>query len=595
MKKAVFLPLLFLLTYSLTAQEQRKVFGTVSDGTNPIENVSIKVLKTESSTQTDEDGKYSIQASTGDQLEFSFTGMKTISIKVEDVTRVLNPIMIPDVTELDEVVVEASKRRSQKDLEEDYAINKSIIQTAWGYLDADRAAGNVRILEENEINSVSICVLDLLRNRFPGVRVIGSCTTGGSTAGIGEVTTGPSFGGYVVIRGASSITNPTPAIFDVDGQIFSDTPIWLDVTSIKRLAILGNLGTTVAYGSLGRGGVVVINTVNNPKLTKTVDRARLKNNFLKGKVLTKAEVDQNTPTYLKELIASETFDEAKSVFDNYHNQYSSSPYFYLDAYKHFYENWNDKSFADGIIDANFKAFRNNAVLLKALAYTYEEQNRFEKANEVYKETFILRPNYAQSYLDMANSYRNVSEPKQAASIYARYEYLMEEGFIGVDTTAFGPIIYREFNNLLMLEKESVVKSRKAKNLYIAEEQFEGTRLVFEWNDSEAEFDLQFVNPGNQYFMWKHSLADNSEVINREKEFGYNVTEYLMDGSLPGTWKVNVNYLGNKSLSPTYLKATVYYNYGSKTQRKEVKVYKLMLKDVNQELFQITVGGKLVSN
>jgi len=232
--------------------------------------------------------------------------------------------------------------------------------------------------------------------------------------------------------------------------------------------------------------------------------------------------------------------------------------------------------------------------LKALAYTYEEQGRFEKSNDVYKEVFILRPNYAQSYFNMANSYRDLKESKQSASMYARYEYLLEEGFMEVDTATFGPIMYREFNNLLMLEKNAVVKGREAKNLYVAEEDFKGTRLVFEWNDGEAEFDLQFVNPGNQYHTWKHSLADNSEVIGLEKEFGYNVTEYLIDGSLPGTWKVNVNYLGNKSLSPTFLKATVYHNYGTKAQRKEIKTFKLLLKDVNQELFKLNISANMAA-
>jgi len=95
-------------------------------------------------------------------------------------------------------------------------------------------------------------------------------------------------------------------------------------------------------------------------------------------------------------------------------------------------------------------------------------------------------------------------------------------------------------------------------------------------------------------MWKHSLADNADVIYREKDFGYNITEYLLDGSLPGTWQVNINYSGNKSLTPTFLKATVYYNYGTSAQRKEVKTFKLSLKNVNQELFKITVGSKMVS-
>jgi hypothetical protein len=195
---------------------------------------------------------------------------------------------------------------------------------------------------------------------------------------------------------------------------------------------------------------------------------------------------------------------------------------------------------------------------------------------------------------MANSYRNSDEAKQAASLYARYEYLIDVGFLEQDTLGFGPIMEREFNNLLMLHRDKLVDGRKANKLFVAEEEFEGTRLVFEWNDGEADFDLQFVNPENQYFKWKHSIFDNADLIEREKDFGYNVKEYLVDGALPGTWKVNVNYLGNKSLTPSYLKATIYSNYGTPLQRKEVRTFKLSLKNVNQQLFTLQVASKVVS-
>jgi len=568
----------FFLLSALTAQEQHKIFGKVSDGKNPIANVNVKIVDNDTSTITDSEGAYELMARTGDILEFSYTGLRTVNIRVEDVTRVLNPIMIPDVTELDEVEVTASKRRSQKDMEEDYSINTNIIRTAWGYLDADRAAGNIRTLTEDEINPVNLCILDLLRGKFAGVSVSGTCN---------------GLGGAVSIRGANSIMNNAGAIFDVDGQIFIEAPIWLDINNIKRIAILANLGITASYGNLGRGGVVVINTIGgNPKAEKFVDRARLKNNYADDKTLSRVEVAENAPSYLKELRNSESFEVSKAIFEKHHKVYSNSPYFLLDAYTHFADTHNEMEYADSIIETHFATYTNNPVLLKALAYIYESQQRFEKANAAYKEVFILRPNYAQSYMDMANSYRNLREPQQAASMYARYDYLIQEGFLEQDTIGFGPIVDREYNNLLMLEKGAVVKSRKAQKLFIAEEDFKGTRLVFEWNDGEAEFDLQFVNPENQYHKWKHSMFDNVEVIEREKSFGYNVNEYLIDGSLPGTWQVNVNYLGNKSLSPTYLKATVYYDYGSRNQRKEVKVFKLSLKNVNQELFRLQSSSKI---
>lgn len=595
--KKVFLTLLLVLPLTLIGQTEgvKKVVGKVTDGKNPIENVNISVVDGENTTTSGQDGSYEIEVSVGDRLQYSFTGLRTIRIKIEDVTRVLNPVMVPDVTELDEVTVAASKRRSQRDMEEDYSINKNIIRTAWGFLDADRAAGNVRLLSEEEINPVSLCILDLLRNRFPGVQVTGSCTTGAQTPNLGVIGDQRlQIGGQVRIRPGNSIESALPAVFDVDGQIFRDVPIWLDVNQIKRIAVLNNFATTASYGSLGAGGVIVINTIGgSPKNIEFVDRARLKNNYADGLELSPQEVAQNAPTYLKEFMKSQSFQNSKALFAKHLNMYSNSPYFLLDAYTHFANDLNQADFADSIIEEHFKQYTSNPVLMKALAYTYESQQRFDKANEAFKEVFILRPNYVQSFMDMANSYRDLREPKEAASMYARYEYLIDEGFLEQDSIGFGPIISREFNNLLALEKNEVLQAGKAKKLFVADEDFNGARLVFEWNDGEAEFDLQFVNPENQYYMFKHNMFDSPEVIEREKDFGYNVKEYLVDGSLPGTWQVNVNYLGNKSLTPTYLKATIYHDYGSRTQRKEVKVFKLTLKNVNQELFKLKSTSKLV--
>jgi hypothetical protein len=62
--------------------------------------------------------------------------MKTMTIRIEDVTRILNPIMVPEVNILDEVVVTKSRRKSQKDLEYEYEEDANIIRTAFGYVHA---------------------------------------------------------------------------------------------------------------------------------------------------------------------------------------------------------------------------------------------------------------------------------------------------------------------------------------------------------------------------------------------------------------------------------------------------------------------------
>lgn len=621
MKKTV----LFFLLASIIgyAQEgQKTIFGTITDGKAPLKNVAITVNDAQKTVFSDENGKYSIQAKTNDRLNYAYQGFKTVRIKVEDVTRILNLEMVIDVQELEEVTVMGSNRKSQKVLAQEYSINPNIIRTAFGYLNADTAPGNIQFMDSEEIEPIYICILDLLRNRFSGIRVQGEClgafgpslnsaenTTNqeglsqssedGFNGLASEAGTGLNSNlnqGRVFIRGSMSLTNPRSALFDVDGQIINDAPLWLDIGNIKRLAILNNFAASTAYGNAGAGGVIVINTISgSPKSDKIYDRARLRNNFATDRLLSQNDLKKNAPVYLTAIQASGSLDEAKKIYGEYLPVYRGYPYFALDMQRYFVERWRDTAFANEIIANAMGQFENNPVLLKALAYQLESMGAYEEANTNYKKVLRLRPDYLQSYMDLANSYRDVGKAKQAASLYTRYAHLLDEGILKSDSTEFADLFEREYNNFLFLEKNSIVSGAKAGDLYVAEESFEGTRLVFEWNDSEAEFNLQFVNPENQYFMLKHSLADNADMIAKEKEFGYSSIEYLIDDSLPGTWKVNINYLGNKSLTPTYLKATVYYNYGTFAQRKETKVFKLSLKDTPHELFTLSVGSRLAFN
>ncbi|MEQ5791150.1 carboxypeptidase-like regulatory domain-containing protein [Muricauda sp. NFXS6] len=574
--------LFFVITtcaFSQTA-ELKTIRGTITDGTRPIEDVAISIEGNTQTTFSDVKGNYTIDAKTGDILTYSYAGMKTVQIKIEDVTRILNLEMFPDINNLDEVEVTASRRKSQKDLAEEYRTNPRIIKTAYGYLNAETAAGRINVFGKEDVNAIFVCLLDFARVRIPGVIVVGDCGKDDSA---------------IYMRGYGSINNPSPIAYDIDGMLFTDVPLWFDINNAERIFLLQSLSLTVPYGFLGAGGVMVINTkTGTPAAKKVVDQARLRNNYLEKTVLTENQVQQNAPEYLKEFANSSSMSESREIYERYAGSYVNSSYFVLDAFNHFSKKWKAYDMADAIVDEHWKRMETNPVLLKTLAYLYEEQGRFDRANEIYKEVFILRPNYVQSYLDMAKSYRTTGEIKKAASIFARYEYLVDEEFLPDGENDFATIFQREYNNLLTLERKAILNEEGGKSLYVAEEDFKGTRLVFEWSDGEAEFDLMFVNPENQYYTWKHSLVNNAEEIMEEKNLGYNIKEYLIDGSLPGLWQVNINYLGNKSLTPSYLKATIYTDYGTPDQKMEVKVFRLGLKGVYQELFKVN-APTMVSN
>ena len=563
----------FICALSFAQQKTNNIKGVVTYLNTPLMNAEIAISGSKEITKTDANGFYKVSASPGDYLSYSYPGTKTLDVIVEDVTRILNIELAPEVNQLDEVVVEKTVLKSQEQLRAEYATNKNLINTAFGILDKDVTSFSVRLIEGKDLNPIGIDLATVLQYRFAGIRV--------ERSGV-DITDAT-----IYLRGGA--LGFFPAIYDVDGLIFTQFPNFLQVENIERLAIISGLGAVTKYGGAANGGVIVINTkganyFSEPGTDKPYDMARIRNNKFNGKVLTSIDVKKDMPIYMNKLLESKTEAQAKEIYESQLRAYKGSYFYVLDAYKYFVNTWENIDYADRILKENKQIINSNPLALKALAYILQEEERFTKANSVYKEIFKLRPSYAQSYMDLANSYRDVNENKKAAAIYARYGYLLEEGFLRAEGD-LGIIIERELNNLIALKGKDLLPKKELKKL-ILDDEFDGTRIVFEWNDSEAEFELQFVNPEGNYFKSEHSLLADANRIKEEKLSGFSSEEFLIDNSLPGTWSVNVNYLGNKSLTPTYLKATVYYNYSTKAQSKE---------NVNQELFKIQSSAKIASN
>ena len=569
----------------VSAQEERLIRGVISDGLSPLSDVSVTIEGSSWGTASNSEGRYEIVANPGDRLIFRYMGMKETRILVEDVTRFLNVAMVPDFVELDEVVLE-KKLKDQKQLERLYESDKGIVKTAFGFLDSKTYSGRIQVIDGEDINPINLCITDFLTKRFAGVSVRGSC----DNLALNAILNGHPNRVYVFLRKVPTFEKtlterPRAAVFDIDGVIHEDAPLMLDVTNIKRVAILSSMSGSVRYGSIAAGGVIVINTKNTS--FKATGNATGITTATTKKSLTAGQLAENAPTYLKEMRRASSADEARAIYNEYAERYSASPYFYLDAYDHFYSARSDRAFADRILEDNRFRFDSDPVILKALGYLYQDQGRKEKAQDIFKEVFILRPEYSQSYLDMANAYRDAGQYAKAAAMFGRYQYLLYEGFL-IGSDDFWLIQQHDSDNLFQMEGEDLGTDMRQ---VTTDPYLEGaTRLVFEWNNSEAEFELQFINPNGAAYDWKHTYADNSSRIEDEKISGYSTAEYVIDPSTPGAWKVNVTYLGNKSLTPSYLKVTTYTNFGTSKQQKRVDTHKLFLKGASQQLLTINNPG-----
>ncbi|TXF90375.1 TonB-dependent receptor [Neolewinella aurantiaca] len=214
---------LLFLNISLFAQDTRVLTGTVSDADDfTLIGVNILVTGTSRGTSTDFDGNYELEVSTGDVLQFSYTGYVSQTITVGNQTE-LNVTLAGDAAVLEEVVVVGYGSRKKSDITGAVSSVKSEELNAFPVLDAAQA----------------------LQGRAAGV-VVQSNNGGEPGAPIN-----------IKIRGNTSISANSSPLIVVDGFVGATMPQANDIASME---VLKDASATAIYGSRGSNGVILVTT-----------------------------------------------------------------------------------------------------------------------------------------------------------------------------------------------------------------------------------------------------------------------------------------------------------------------------------------------
>ena len=464
---------------------------------------------------------------------------------------------------LDEVVLNSSK------------VTDNQVDTGYGKKNKDAMGFSASTITAKEISPAAISIVDVIRGKFAGVQV-GSNQDMSST---GNKAT-------IYVRGGSlSINNSASAIFDVDGMIYTETPDFLDPQQIESITLLRSLGATNKYGSEGRGGVFIIKmNVLARGSAEIVDSALVKGNDYTEELpgLTKDSIDSY---YINELKSAKTFVDAKRTFKDQKKYVNtlSIPY-YFECYEYF-SKW-DNNFAYSILTSLAALAKNNTKALKALAFKMEEIGKLEDAKIVYQHLIKIRPNDEQSYRDLALIYKELENYPMAAELYSR---MLNKSISMVDMLGLEETIANEAAQMYFLNTEDLNFTKfPLKSLsglfpeYIWQDFGYDYRIVFDWTDPNIEFNIQFVNPNNKYFNWSHTVIDSRDKMIDEIQYGYNTEEFIIDDSDKGEWIINIeNFSIENQDNPTYLKYTVYKNYGRPNEIKKLMV--INLREVTQKI------------
>ena len=393
--------------------------------------------------------------------------------------------------------------------------------------------------------------------------------------------------GKLAIRTKTSIFYDAAVLWDVDGVIFTDEPP-INFASIENIFILKSLAATNLYGSLGAGGVIVITT----KIGALINSIEEKKNI--AKQYTNKTIYNNDAFVISEkemwnsnkTIILKGFNNKQKAFDYYQNNIQHQPDSFSETIKIarlFNAYYNDRDISINILNELLIKYQKNPEIVKAIAYQIDHLNANVEAEKIYEKVFTLRPAYAQSYRDLANVYIKNNKFKRAWRMYMGYMLQQKVG----SEQKINELLFNEMEWLYYNRKNQAgIKESFVPNNTISEFR-KDIRLIFEWNTSEAEFNLEFVNPDKQSYVFEHNLISNKELIENEKKIGYSSKEFFIDDLGAEEWLINITYLGNKKPEPTFFKVTIYKHWGSPNQSENINVFNFEQERDKFQLFKLT--------
>ncbi len=549
------------------------VTGIISGIEGSLNNVSVINKASNQGIASGTSGTYKIKAKEGDILVFTYLGKKTVNIRVSKAD-IIN-ITMGDIKEnLDEVLITSEVEKEE------------LVNTGNRLVDKKSLGYAIESIGEEEISELDTDVKQAVKGQFAGLEIQNNTAQTrvdlSQFLGRGKNMTilGNQYG-LVVLDGAPLAQSDSSGSTDfVSDTFFINPDMIVDITYLKGLA------ATNKYGTKGKNGVLLITTKN-----AVVDKVNTKKKIKLGTTLTyggNAELINELPdvSYIKVLKTSKTIEEA---FQNYllqREKHGNKPEFYLDTYEYF-KGWNNKLLSKRVLSNVYEIAFDDVNALRALSYKQQANRNYKDAVVTLKRVLKLEPKQSQSYRDLALANNYSGDYNKSLKIYDNID--KNRGVGNIVLSGMNKTITNETKNLIALHGNQL-NTQGINQKFLRPLKYK-SRVIFEWNNLNAEFDLNIINPQKRFFTWSHTIAENSQRILQEKELGYGLEEFYLTSSDLGEWTFNINYFGNNSKLdvPTFVKITTYKNFGSANEIKDIKVVRLHKKDIEQTVAKLNVN------
>ena len=358
----------------------------------------------------------------------------------------------------------------------------------------------------------------------------------------------------VQLRGNTSIRGGGEPLYVIDGiRVDAATAMNMPTSDIESISVLKDAASSALYGSGAANGVIVIVTKKGQFTSSSVDF----NEDLQDELVDSLDALDKTMRYDRYLEMKE--------------HHKNIPSFYFEMAGYFFKQKQNKE-ALRILSNLAEIQSENHQLLRTLGYMLEQWNDYANAIEIYKMVLEIKEEEPQSYRDLALAYAFSGNSKEALNLL--YKALSKDwGLYENRYNGLREIILTEIN--VLAQKDAVQKigidTSILKPLPV------DLRIVVDWNKDETDIDLHVIEPGGEKASYSNKLTKAGGRMSNDFTQGYGPEVYEIKSAKKGVYKVKVDYYGDryqKESVPSFIKLTVFKNYGKANQTVSIKTIQL---------------------
>ncbi len=534
--------------------------GTVYGDDVIPETVSVAIKGSGTKIAPGEDGTFQITAKPGDVLVVEAPGLPPME-ETMTADRNLNVWIRNEGIQLQQVVL---KNEVEEEGEE---------KAAFGFdrREKRKIGYSVATVKQEDLNQGVSNVSDATEGKFAGV-------TRGQNQDLSQS----------IIRGATSLFHNNYPLVIIDGAPIArsdsrsggrvELTDFINPNDIADITVLKGFAATNQYGSEGSSGVILIKTKGRAAMEEAEDRR-------KNQKTQKANLYQKTlkpppkytKGYLTALAKESNADAAYSLYQKQRGSQTDEANYYIDAFD-FFATRNQKlakNIGYNILEKHSEDFG----ALRSLLFKAKEKKFYDMELNIAKAMVHEHPNRVQGYMDLAKAQKHNGNFQAALDLFLA----ITKGAANpnLDFTPVQKTAHQEIRNLVEDHKDALELS-KIEVSHLKKEPLDA-RIVFDWSDWDADFELTFVNPKREFVTWKHTTENQNRLLDEQIK-GYSQEEFEIAGGDKGVWLVNAKYLGNRTQDnnkPVFLRCLVQYNYGSANERTEEYVLRLFEKGSEQ--------------